>query len=65
MNDVCESGHKFKEFLAKIAVKMFNIMSVNFISEANSGIHQSKRRTIVQNPKKDEIARKICKLTSN
>ena len=43
-NTTCKSGHKFTHFVQMISNAMFNIFAKNTVSEANSKIHQTRKR---------------------
>ena len=44
LNATCRSGHKFTPFVTHISNAMFNMFGKNFASEANSKIHQQRKR---------------------
>jgi len=59
----CVSGHSFKNtLLPKIASKMFNLCTSNYVRDINSKIHEAKKRSF--SPKGNPNARKIKKLQS-
>ena len=58
---VCADGHKFKKHFQEISGRMFNIASKNLVSEINSIIHASKKRS---NSNPTASSRKITKLQS-
>jgi len=64
LDHCCKDSHKFGNFIEKISVKMFNILSKNIISEINDGIHAQRKRP--KKPKKrDQTSMKVRKLTSD
>ena len=66
LEDKCSQGHVFQDFIHKIEMKMFNIMSKNMAAEVNSIIHQSKgRKRDGANIKRNMSDVKIRKVTSN
>jgi hypothetical protein len=62
LNQKCENGHNFDDFVPKIASRVFNIFSKNFISEINDKIHVSRKRGGNQ---EGSTSRKISKLQSS
>ena len=63
----CEAEHQYLELLSKIAIKFFNCVAKNFVSEVNSKIHAEKKRTkkVTENGKEKSVSRrKIAKLIS-
>ena len=41
----CIKNHAFSVMLDKLVVKFFNVMCKNFVSEINSAVHKSKKRS--------------------
>jgi hypothetical protein len=64
LNSKCMSLHKFSFFYRLIARACFNLIAKNFVSEENSLIHNERKRT-KRDEKKDAVARKCTKLSSN
>ena len=71
MDQKCEKGHKFADFVPRIAMTAFNIIAVNFVSDINDKIHEARKRS---NTSTDETTpakrksvdkKKIAKLQSN
>ena len=62
MESKCTQGHSFQPYVKSIAVAMFNCFAVNTVNEANSAIHEQKKRKVLT--EKSTNARKITKLTS-
>ena len=62
MEHKCNKGHPFRSFVRPIAVAMFNCFAVNVANEANSLIHEEKKRKIAA--EKSSHTRKLLKLTS-
>ena len=62
MNAKCKKGHSFEPYVKSIAVAMFNCFAVNAVNEANSAIHEQKKRKVLE--EKSTNAKKITKLTS-
>jgi hypothetical protein len=58
----CSNSHKFEDFVPKIATRIFNIFSKNFVSELNDKIQMSRKRA--ENSKECNTSRKISKLQS-
>jgi hypothetical protein len=58
----CAENHKFEEFVPKIAARIFNIFSKNFVAELNDKIHLTRKRG---GNKECSTSRKIAKLQSN
>ena len=68
VNQKCESGHSFGDFVPKIGNSVFNIFSKNFVSDENDKIHQArKRKTKEEEEKKKQspTSKKIAKLQSD
>jgi hypothetical protein len=61
LDTVCVDGHKFQKHFQEISGRMFNIASKNLVTEINSVIHASKKRS---NFSKSSSTRKIAKLQS-
>ena len=71
MEQQCESGHAFGDFVPKIAHCAFNIFSKNFVSDKNDKIHEARKRKSTdktdktdKTEKKSPAKRKIAKLQS-
>ena len=62
MESKCTQGHSFEPYVKSIAVAMFNCFAVNAVNEANSAIHEQKKRKVLT--QKSTNVRKITKLTS-
>jgi len=58
----CKSGHSFGNHIETIAMKVFNVCSVNFINDFNNAIRESRKRTSA--PSNSVSSRKIAKLQS-
>ena len=58
----CKSGHSFLKYIETIAMKVFNICSVNYINDFNNKIRESRKRTSA--PTTSISSRKISKLQS-
>jgi hypothetical protein len=58
----CSKDHKFEEFVPKIATRIFNIFSKNFVAELNDKIHVTRKRG---GNKECSTSRKITKLQSD
>jgi hypothetical protein len=63
MKQQCSEGHVFAEFVPKIATRIFNIFSKNYISELNDKIQMSRKRD--GGSKECNTSRKISKLQSD
>jgi hypothetical protein len=63
LTQLCSEGHKFEEFIPKIATRIFNIFSKNYISELNDKIQMSRKRDA--GSKECNTSRKISKLQSD
>ena len=59
----CKNGHKFLQFVPRIAKTMFNCISKNFIASINDKIHASRKRGS-RDAKENVASRKITKLQS-
>lgn len=69
MEQQCEIGHPFGNFVPKIAHCAYNIFSKNFISDQNDKIHEARKRKkddkTDKTEKKSPAKRKIAKLQAN
>ena len=59
----CVNNHPFKRHIKVIAETLFNIFAKNLTAEANSKIHKSRKRNVVDH-KKSQCSRKLKKLSS-
>jgi hypothetical protein len=62
ISQTCPDGHEFEDFVPKIAVRVFNIFSKNFVSELNDKIHVEKKRA---SKEEGSTSRKIAKFQSS
>ena len=65
LDQKCENGHKFLDFINPVATRFFNCLSKNFIGKVNDAIHASKKRTHSDEHEKSPASRKIQKLQSS
>ena len=62
----CQQNHSFAIFIGDTACTMFTIFVKNLILEANSKVHQQRKRIITSSdPKISSSSRKLKKLTSS
>ena len=62
MKTKCKSGHEFEPMLKDLVKRVFNICSKNVIAEANSTIHEGRKRKTGN--KNCGLSKKIAKLQS-
>ena len=60
----CVNDHLFSVRIRKAAKVMFNLFAKNLIADANTQIHEGRKR-VTKDPKQSSSARKLKKLSSD